>query len=580
MTHPRSYRRFGSRFIVLAVGIAAVLPLRAGAEDKKKNGKGRGAPPVAQAVAPPAPRSSLLTSEIWRKAPVAPVTSREIDDLVATELKASKIEPAPLTTDEQFLRRVTLDMTGKLPKPAEVSAFVNDKDPRKRAKVIDKLLDSEVYAHHWASYWRDVIAARVTDRRGLALQNAFERWMTNQIQGNNTWDQIVRAMLTAEGGCRFDDDGQHGAAFFLASHFGADAANEQAAESSRIFLGIQIQCAQCHDHKTDQWKRVQFHELAAYFARVRERPMREEKMKGPPVGVELFSTPRGEHEMPDKDDPKKKYLTHPRFLNGKAASMDKADRDRRRDLARAVTDPNNYWFAGAYVNRVWGELMGQSFYEPVDDMGPHKEAVLAPVLVRLASAFRATKYDTKEMFRVVLNTQTYQRQLRPGELPDGHLHFAAAYPTRLRADALWDALVGVLGPFAGPPAAMQERMKNNPFAMKFGVEGQFKTEFESDPSLKADEVEGSIPQALFLMNNPAVCGKLQARGELLGGILKDNTDDSKAVTTLYLRVLARKPTDRELTRCREYIEKVGNRSEAFEDIAWTLLNSTEFQTKR
>jgi hypothetical protein len=127
---------------------------------------------------------------------------------------------------------------------------------------------------------------------------------------------------------------------------------------------------------------------------------------------------------------------------------------------------------------------------------------------------------------------------------------------------------------------MRERMKNNPFAMRFGVEGQFKTEFESDPSLKADEVEGSIPQALFLMNNPAVCGKLQARGELLGGILKDNTDDSKAVTTLYLRVLARKPTDRELTRCREYIEKVGNRADAFEDIAWTLLNSTEFQTKR
>src|SRR5262249_13233654 len=156
------------------------------------------------------------------------------------------------------------------------------------------------------------------------------------------------------------------------------------------------------------------------------------------------SAPRGEHEMPDKADPKKTYLTHPRFLDGKAASKDKPDLERRRDLARALTAQDNYWFAGAYVNRIWGELMGQSFYEPVDDMGPQKSAVLAPVLARLASAFRATHYDMKEMFRVILNTQTYQRQLRPGESSDSHLHFAAAYPTRLRADALWDSLVSVL----------------------------------------------------------------------------------------------------------------------------------------
>jgi hypothetical protein len=579
MTQLQAYRRIIGSLILLTIGIAATLPSRAAAEDKKF-GKGRGAPIAAQPVAPSAPRASLLTNEFWEKAPISSVTSREIDDLVAHELKASKIDPAPLATDEQFLRRVTLDMTGKLPKPTELSAFVNDKDPQKRAKVIDKLLDSDGYAHHWASYWRDVIAARVQDRRGLALQNAFERWMTKQVKSNSGWDQIVRAMLTAEGGCRFDDEGEHGAAFFLASHMGADAANEQAAETSRIFLGIQIQCAQCHDHKTDQWKRVQFHELAAYFARVRERPIREDKLKGPPVGMELISAPRGEHEMPDKDDPKRKYLTHPRFLDGKAASKEKSDRERRRDLARAVVDPGNYWFAGAYVNRIWGELMGQTFYEPVDDMGPNKEAVFAPVLVRLASAFRAKKYDMKEMFRVVLNSQTYQRQLRPGESADGHLHFAAAYPTRLRADSLWDALIGVLGPFASPPPAIQDRMKKNQFAMRFGLEGQFKTEFEFDPSTKADEVEGSIPQALFLMNNPAVCGKLLARGELLTGILKDNADDAKAVTSVYLRILARKPTDRELTKCREYIEKVGNRNEAFEDIAWTLLNSTEFQTKR
>src|SRR5262249_14005695 len=216
----------------------------------------------------------------------------------------------------------------KLPSPADVAAFVADGGPRKRAKFIDKLLASEAYTKHWAGYWRDVLSARIADRRGLALERAFEKWMTEQLKANYGWDQIVRAMLTADGSCRFDDGGQHGAAFFLASHFGNDAANEQAAETARVFLGIQIQCAQCHDHPSDQWKRVQFHELAAYFARVRERPMREE-MK--PVGVQLISAPRGEHEMPDKNDPKKTFLTHPRFLDGKAASKDRPDLERRRD---------------------------------------------------------------------------------------------------------------------------------------------------------------------------------------------------------------------------------------------------------
>ncbi|HMF12202.1 MAG TPA: DUF1553 domain-containing protein, partial [Gemmataceae bacterium] len=298
------------------------------------------------------------------------------------------------------------------------------------------------------------------------------------------------------------------------------------------------------------------------------------------VGIELVSARAGEHEMPSKEDPKKGLLTHPQFLNGHTPGKDLDDLKRRQSLAKDITDKGNYWFAGAYVNRIWGELMGQSFFQPVDDMGPKKDAVFAPVLVRLASAFRGTKYDIKNLFRVVLNSQTYQRQLRPGETSDGHLHFAAAYPTRLRADALWDSLVGVLGKFGQAPPGMQQRMQNNPFGMRFGLEGQVKTEFAFDPSIKADEIEGSIPQALLLMNSPAINQKLQARGELLAGVLQDNSDDAKAVAALYLRVLARKPTDRELAKCRFYIDKLGNRNEAFEDLLWALINSTEFQTKR
>src|SRR5262249_3424327 len=156
---------------------------------------------------------------------------------------------------------------------------------------------------------------------------------------------------------------ENGTVFFLMSHTGPEAANDRAAETSRVFLGIQIQCAQCHDHPFDQWKRVQFHELAGYFARLRDRPIFENMRV---AGFELVSTPFGEHQMADKDDPRKMSTTNPRFLDGTTPAKSMTDKERRQALANAVISKNNYWFAGAYINRIWGELMGQSFYQPVD----------------------------------------------------------------------------------------------------------------------------------------------------------------------------------------------------------------------
>jgi hypothetical protein len=390
-------------------------------------------PPGKKSAKAPAagPRAAILNIDAWTNAPVAPVKPAEIDGLVLKELKATGVTPAPRTTDEQFLRRVTLDLTGELPLPADVTEFIADRDPNKRAKLIDKLLASDEFAQHWARYWRDVISSKLTDRRGLALSHSFELWMAEQLKKDMSWGQIARAMITATGEARFDDDGKSGALFLMLSRPGADAANERAAEVSRLFLGIQIQCAQCHDHPSDVWKRQQFHELAGYFARLRERPLRDGQRL---TGFELVSAPAGEHRMPSKTDPRQGTVTQPRFLDGRAPREGLSDVERRRSLADSVVSKQNYWFAGAYVNRVWGELMGQSFFTPVDDLGPQKEAVFQAVLTRLSAAFRATDYDMKGMFRTILNTETYQRQIRLGESTGDHLHFAAAYPTRLRAD--------------------------------------------------------------------------------------------------------------------------------------------------
>jgi hypothetical protein len=526
-------------------------------------------------MAPPAPKSSILTTEDWQKASLAPLQPGEVDQLLAKELDHDKIQPAPLTTDEQFVRRVTLDLTGELPVPADVMEFVADKDAKKRAKLIDKLLDSDEYARHWTQYWFDVINARVTEPRARLVAKPFEEWMFQQLKTNQKWDSIARAMITAEGSARYDEPDKNGAVFFLAGHRGPEAANERAAETSRVFLGIQIQCAQCHDHPSDQWKRVQFHELAAYFARTGEQVVRDGQMA---KGWTLVSRRQGEHDMPSKEDPKKAFLNHPRFLTGATPGQNLSDQERRKALADAVVSKSNYWFAGAYVNRIWGQLMGQSFYQPVDDMGPKKEVIFARVLTRLTGSFRASNYDIKGLFRDILNTEAYQRQIRLSESSDQHLHFAAAYPTRLRPDALWQSMVNVLGRLTPP---QEQRARPNVFGQRPGFESFFKQEFDFDPSLKADDVEGSISQALMLMNSPLLNNRIKAQGtNLLGRILTSYPKDDDALDMVFLRTLARKPTDREKQKCRDYIAKVTNRAEAFEDILWSLMNSTEFQTKR
>ena len=523
-------------------------------------------------------RTVQLTGEPWKSVRMTPATSAEIDQLVNQELLKETIKSAPLTSDEQFLRRATLDLTGQLPAPADVSEFLADKSLTKRSLLIDKLLASDDFARHWASYWKEVISAKVTDPRGRALSLSFEKWMAEQLKANKPWTETARAMITAEGPCEFTDDGTHGANYFLSKHIGTDASIEQTAETSRVFLGIQIQCAQCHDHPFAGWKREQFHELAGYYARVIARPMRQDGKRL--AGLELITNPRArEHQMPSKEDPRRGTTMYPRFLDGQAAKRDLSDIERRKALADAVTGPENYWFAAAFVNRTWHDLMGQGFCEPVDDMGPKKTVILEPVLTRLAASFRASGYDIKGLFRLVMNTQTYQHQTRLGESTNQHLYAAAAYPTRLSADALWESLTNVLGNLNGPGAAPQRPM--GLYAGRPGFEGMFKDEFSFDPSTKADEVEGSISQALLLMNNPIIQQKLRATGtNVVARILSAYPQDDDAIRMVYLKTLARKPTEKELAKCRDYVKKTGNRAEAYEDILWVLLNSTEFQTKR
>lgn len=532
-------------------------------------------------AAPLAPRANVLTNDPWANVAKTPLTTAELDQLVAAELKQDGLSPAPRTTDEQFIRRVSLDLTGQLPRPADVREFVADTASDKRAKLVDRLLDSDEYAAHWANYWRDVVASRFTDRRTLAMVPSFEAWLEQSFQKNVPWDKMARKMLTANNSIKIaEPSADDGAAFFLLAHMGDDQTVDRTSEAARVFLGLQIQCAQCHDHPFDAWKQEQFHQLAGYFARLTSRP----KNIGMPAKAEiaLIGLPFGEHKMPDKDDPKKGTTVSPQFLNGKTLTRSASDKVRREALADEIVR-DNFWFAAAFVNRTWGEMMGQAFSQPVDDLGPGRDVFLPGVLTRLAASFHGSQYDIKQLLRLICNSETYQRQIRPGsESTDSHKRFAASSPTRLPAEALWQSVVTALGLPVATAGDPRRRMPDFPGRRApQSLEAVFVNEFKFDPSVSPDEVEGGIPQALLLMNNKELNEKMKVSGaNVLARLLQSHPKDEDAVKTLYLRVLSRQPSERELNKSLKFIRSTSQRAEAYEDLLWALMNSTEFLTQR
>ncbi|MEE3364792.1 MAG: DUF1549 domain-containing protein [Planctomycetota bacterium] len=585
--------------------------------------------------------------------PPASTVSAEIDRLIDAEITASGGKPAPQTSDNDFLRRVTLDLADRLPSPADTTLFELNPDSHKRSLLITELLGSSNFSAAQSRYWRDVIFSRATDTRSRLMVSSFQTWMTEQFEQRRGWDEIVESMLTAKGDVR-----ENGATALLFAQ-GGEAA-ELAAETSRIFLGIQIQCANCHDHPTDRWKRIQFHQLAAFFPRVRVRPVRDSTPRtfevvsldrspranrrpssssrfigaiyqkydrnrdGKLVATEVTNSrlaqnfkrmlergdtnkdgglslaefkkipPPGnanrrtdtEHFMPNLDEPNNRgdAIRPVFFATGGRASEGLEDTKRRQLLANHVTSKSNPWFTRAYVNRTWSVLLGQGFSMPIDDMGPEREVTHPQVFERLCKDFAESNYNTRRLFEVITGTQAYQRQIRHRDANDSTPPFAAAEPSRLRADQIYNSLVGILGGATvsggrrtlrgGQSQSMMSRRRSSGRTL-------FLTLFGFDPSTPQEDITGNVPQALFLMNSPMIHTMVRSRGNTrLARILQKHSKNDEAVAEVYLLVLSREPSASELAICRDYLAKVGDRGEAFEDLMWSLINSSEFLSRR
>ena len=381
--------------------------------------------------------------------------ARRVDQLLAAETAAANDADgtAAQVDDATFLRRVTLDLIGRSPSPEEITAFVLDPDEGKRAAAINRLLADEAFGENWARYWRDVMLSRRNDERALNASQSVLTYLTEAFNEGTPWDELAASFVTATGGLN-----SNGATALIASQWGET--EDTTSEICRVLMGVQISCAQCHDHPTDRWSREQFHELAAFFPRLRVRRNRDPdtgkrrefevvsfdrqpKRKPKQAPANRFAV---EHRMPDLDDPTAEgTLMQPVFfVTGQSLELGETDLDRRQQLADWMTSSENEWFAKAFVNRIWAELVGEGFYEPIDDLGPDRECSAPQTIDLLAAQFEANDYDVKWLYRTIMLTDVYGRASRPPRNSD-ETPFEAVCVQRLRSDQVFDSLVNFLG---------------------------------------------------------------------------------------------------------------------------------------
>jgi hypothetical protein len=529
----------------------------------------------------------LVLTSFTRAADSPEKVAANVDRLLREEVpfaNAGKTAPSRID-DERFLRRVSLDIIGRLPTPEEVTAFALDPAADKRSKITAKLLANSRFGDNWGRYWRDVIMFRKTEERNQFLVGIpLESYLAESLNKNKPWSQIATEFITASGGAN-----ENGACGLIVAQQGQP--EEIVGEVSRIFLGVQIQCAQCHDHPTDRWTREQFHQLAAFFPRVASQPSRQGQGQQMPPEITVVATDterfvgRGpmamrrfgtlEHRMSDPKDPQSdgKLMQPVLFATGNKLPIGTKDAERRGSLAKWITEKENPYFAKSLVNRLWSELTGEGFYEPIDDIGPDRHATSPKTLEYLAREFTATGYDVKWLFSVIAATEMYQLPSSPRREPEAPpmQHNVAQ---RLRADQVFDNLLLVLeasdptppGGGMGPGARFAR-----------GPRQQFTAAFGYDPSTRRDEIQSSIPQALAMMNSPLIAGALRGSGNtMLARKLSAIKDNSALTQELFLRVLGREASQSELTTCLQFVKQINNRTEAFEDILWGLVNSAEF----
>ena len=492
-------------------------------------GCGSASPAPIASASPPA--SSVAP------APPAPVglKAADIDAAIRAAWAKDAITPAPAIDDARFLRRVYLDVTGVIPAVEIVTAFLADTAPDKRDRMVATLLASPRYADHWTDLWDRVLLGR--DVRGrLVDRDAFRGWLHGELAKNVGWDRLVTDLLTATGENRADATG---AVNWFVKY--RDTPQDLAGSASKIFLGVQIQCAQCHDHKTEKWKTDDFRRFAACFARTRTDAVGDTDSKQKTFAV----TDADNVAMRKRKEPEIKAIVAaaPTALDGTDFS---SSENRRKALATWMTAPDNPWFARAAVNRLWAHFLGRGFVDPITDFRAGNPAVVPDLLDALAKDFVSSGHDMQRLIRIICATEVYQRAAAGA----GKDKLWSRFRTEpLAPDELLDSLV-----VATKADVVAERRNKDIEVVRDRLDKQISFLFDVDEESDAPDYDGSIPQALFLLNGAFVNASARAiPGSALTEVLALAGDDDDKIKSLYLRTLSRAPDAGELAAAREVL---------------------------
>ena len=485
--------------------------------------------------------------------------AQQIDRAIDARLQSENTPASPRCDDAEFLRRVYLDLTGHIPAADKATAFLDSRDPNKRAKLIDELLASSDYGKHQADIWQSLLLPRTSDNRFIPFEK-MTAWLETRFNDNVPWDRLVRDILTAQG-----DMAKNGAVIYYLANATPDKLTDNA---TRMFLGVQLQCAQCHNHPFTDWKQDAYWGMAAFFTKVRiegtpRQVIRQggtlainENGKGRPIRLPI-SAKRVPPKFLQGDEPK--------FAAGAAY---------RPMLAEWMTGPKNPYFNRAMVNRLWAQLFGRGLVNPVDDMHDGNKPSHPQLLTDLSAQFAADGFDVKHFLRAACNSATYQRTSKP--LADnreaGPELFSRMAIKVLTPEQLFDSLAQVVG---APNQVNLQRRPNAVAAARFRnitPRTLFVAFFKGDDNTDATEYQAGIPQVLRMMNSPQL-----NNAAMLTPILQSGKTTEQIVEHLYLATLSRRPTDHERERTLALLRKHADEPrQAYGDILWVLLNSSEF----
>jgi hypothetical protein len=483
-----------------------------------------------------------------------------IDHLTEAKWKKLGLVPSELCSDSEFIRRVTLDLCGKLPTPDEVRTFLADKRPDKRAKLIDRCLEDRDYAAYWALRWGSIL--RNSQLAGSeAAAYAFHNWLRDMVGRNRPYDQLVRGVVAASG------EWQDAPAINWFWQMRDDQLHQPVADTAQVFLGLRLQCAKCHHHPYERWSQDDYYGLAGFFARLGRKGFGE-----PPPYYSSRTVTTGER------NPRTGKPLEPKLLDGPVLKVSPED-DPRHKLVDWMAKPDNPFFAKALVNRLWGHLLGRGLVDPVDDLRETNPPSNAELLDALAKDFIKSKFDVKHMLRTICNSRTYQLSATPNDwnIHDRQNH-ARYYGKRLIAEVLLDAVDQLCG-----TKTRFNRMSRNARAVDLPHEGfgsYFLDVFDRPPRSSPCECArsggASLPAVLHLANSPEIEDKIANGDGRVAKMIKEKISTDKAVEELYLAAYARFPTPAEKKRLLAHVSKSNSAQRGLEDVVWALMNSREF----